>query len=847
MSQQFIFNGAASTSWLIAISAILVIALGLMYWLFQYERKLISRRLGITLFGIRCLTLLVVLAMLLEPVLQWTINREKTGRVAVAVDLSDSMTTIDSHAENAEKLRWARGLKMIGNQQTAERMQQWQEAFDSGQEPTWVEASETQDPERKQQLEQIRKDGLTKVLDEVGQLSRREIAVQLITSGEKPLVDELNSLALLDLYGFAGEIQATTKDELQQPTEQNLVGLSTGISNLTLPLTQVGSGGSEDAKMAGIVVLTDGRDTLDGDALEAARRLGQLGVPVYPVLLGSQIRPKDLSVASLDYPLSAYKDDRPVVKALLNTSGFEGANITVTLKDESGKEVESKTVTPDGPSTRVEFEMTAEEIGRHRHTISTDVQPGETRDDNNSRDFAINVIDDTVRALILENEARWEFRYLHTALERDDRVDVEQVVFRQPYLGILPKTFFERSLGLPVDPDDLAASPFAETDVVIVGDVSSAQLTDRHWQALEKFVSDAGGTLVLTAGRNHFPLSATSDVVERLMPINEITAIDLRGFDSAKPPSERGFKFAITAEGASQTMMQFDIEREENLRIWRSLPGHTWGLAGQAKQGATVFAQMDAPDRAEALGLDRDQALVVHQHYGFGQVLWIGVDSTWRWRHRIGDKYHHQFWGQVCRWAADYKAASGNQSVKFGPERTDILAGEDGVIRARWSQQFLRKYPKLDAKVEVYRVNSGSALNRPFSVIRLDPIDTRPLLHEGRVNGLPVGEYRVRLVVENADFQGEVFEADLFVNEPQTAEFSDLSANATLLQEIAAASGGRVFQADELDEIPALFADVTSSSTTQKDNELWNHWSMLLLFFGLMMSGWCLRKLNGLP
>lgn len=847
MNRQLIFNGLASTGWFITIVLVIALTLGVMFWLFKYERRLISRRLGITLFGLRCLSLLVVLAMLLEPVLTWVVNREKTGRVAVAVDLSESMTTIDSHAENSEKLRWARGLGMIGNKQTELRMQQWQEAFDSGQEPKWVEPSETQDPQKLTQLEQIRKDGLTKVLNEVGEMSRRDIAVKLITTGEKPLIDRINELAILDLYGFAGEIQSTTADELKSPTPEKLVGLSTGLSNLMLPLTQVGSSGADDSKMAGIVLLTDGRDTLDGNPVEAAKRLGELGVPVYPVLLGSQIPPKDLSVASLDYPLSAYIDDKPVVKALLNTSGFEGSNLTVKLKDETGQELDSRSITPDSSSTRVEFQLDASDVGRHRYTISTDVQPGETRDDNNSREFAINIIDDTVRALILENEARWEFRYLQTALERDDRVDVKQVVFRQPYLGMLPKTFFERSLQAPIDPDDPAQSPFAETDIVIVGDVSSAQLTEQHWQALEKFVTEAGGTVVLTAGRNNFPLGSTSPIVERMMPITEITAVDLRGLDATKPPSQRGFKFNLTPEGEELTMMQFDIDREANLKIWKSLPGHTWGLTGKAKQGTTVFATMDTPDAAEALGLDRDQALVVQQHYGFGQVLWIGVDSTWRWRHRVGDKFHHRFWGQVCRWAADNKAAAGNQSVKFGPERTDILAGEDAIIRARWSQQFLRRFPKLEAKVEVYRVNSRTANNRPFSTVELEPIETRPLLHEGRVGGLPVGEYRVRLLVDNADFQGEVFEADLYVNEPQTAEFSDLSANSTLLQEIAAASGGRVFQANELEKLPELFSDVTTSSSTQHDYELWNHWSMLLVFFGLMMVEWCLRKINGLP
>ena len=35
-----------------------------------------------------------------------------------------------------------------------------------------------------------------------------------------------------------------------------------------------------------------------------------------------------------------------------------------------------------------------------------------------------------------------------------------------------------------------------------------------------------------------------------------------------------------------------------------------------------------------------------------GKVLFVGLDSTWRWRYKAGDTYHHRFWGQlVTDWA----------------------------------------------------------------------------------------------------------------------------------------------------------------------------------------------------
>ena len=44
----------------------------------------------------------------------------------------------------------------------------------------------------------------------------------------------------------------------------------------------------------------------------------------------------------------------------------------------------------------------------------------------------VQVADDKARVLLVDGEARWEFRYLRNALARDPRVTVEAVVFHQP-------------------------------------------------------------------------------------------------------------------------------------------------------------------------------------------------------------------------------------------------------------------------------------------------------------------------------------------------------------------------------------------------------------------------------
>ena len=459
--------------------------------------------------------------------------------------------------------------------------------------------------------------------------------------------------------------------------------------------------GSDDLPLAGIVLFTDGRDNAHEDETEVISHIGGVDAPVYPVLIGSQQRPKDLAVATLDYPSIVYENDHPQLTVNLRTSGFEGETLTVRLRREGEDEAETQplteTVVPRGPSASVEFELEAEELGRHRYIVETDIQESETREDNNSKSFSIHVVDDESDVMVLEGEARWEFRYLQAALNRDEHVRLETVLFRQPYLGLLPEPFFPRRLEMPPAEEGEPPAPFAEFDAVILGDVAPHHLPTGGLEALDHFVREQGGTIVMIGGKRHFPESYQGSIVEELLPVHGLRVVDMIGNGQTGPPTRRGFQLQLTPEGEQQTMLQFDADDVENRRIWTGLPGHMWGLRGQAKPGASVWAALMDRDGAQSLESERQNAMIVHQYVGAGQVLWIGIDSTWRWRYRVGDQYHHMFWGQLARWSAEFKATSGNEFVRFGPDSPTIEVGEDAVLRARWTDRFLRQFPRPES------------------------------------------------------------------------------------------------------------------------------------------------------
>ena len=89
-----------------------------------------------------------------------------------------------------------------------------------------------------------------------------------------------------------------------------------------------------------------------------------------------------------------------------------------------------------------------------------------------------------------------------------------------------------------------------------------------------------------------------------------------------------------------------------------------------------------------------------------GQVMFLGFDMTWRLRYRIGDTYHHRFWGQVMRWASAGKLPSGTETVRLGTERIRYAAQAPVRVRAKIAKKDYSPINKADdVTVNIYEVD----------------------------------------------------------------------------------------------------------------------------------------------
>ncbi len=182
------------------------------------------------------------------------------------------------------------------------------------------------------------------------------------------------------------------------------------------------------------------------------------------------------------------------------------------------------------------------------------------------------------------------------------------------------------------------------------------------------------------------------------------------------------------------------------------MPAHYWAVVGQAKQSAAATLayapggpfDRQGPHRAESA----TTPLIVQQSYGLGQVLYVGLDSTWR---------RAQGWATPTTasgarwrgWAAD-PAGEDEQllpairRVRAGlPERT-----QDVELSVRFNE--LKDAAKAGPGAAGAEVRGAAATaGPPLAVVELNRKDQADAL-EPRVPNLPTARWIVRLKMDAA-------------------------------------------------------------------------------------------------
>lgn len=670
---------------------------------------------------------------------------------------------------------------------------------------------------------------LEKRLDGVGlaELSRANLAKTLLTERDSALLRRLARDYKLRLY-FTTTASSSHADNVAGITEQIRVFEPTGESTRLGAAVEAVLDDLRGSVPAGIIVLSDGVNT-EGPSLEsAAAAARRRGVPLFLVGLGDDQPIRDVKVTDLLVDEVVFVDDVVSFELKLSASGYEGRDVRVVLRRDDSADVLAETqatLGPDGQSQTLRLNYRPSDEGEFRFLVEVGPLDDETQTDNNRLDRVVRVRKQQISVLLVQAYPNYEFRYLRNMLSRDDTIRLDTLLQSAD-----PEHAQQDASALrvfPVRRDELFAY-----DVIILGDVDPRLLGDAAMRNVTDYVNQPGkgGALVFLAGPAFMPLALDGTPLAALLPV-ELGSVRL---PDANRSINDGFTVEPTELGFVMPSMQLGDSPEESMAIWRRLPPLYWMIeTPHLKAAARVLAVH--PTRSDHEG--RPLPVIVMQYVGAGRVLMHMTDETWRWRYRTGDALFARYWVQTIRYLSRSKLADPDRVASLSADRREYRPGEPVQLRLRFVDP--RQAPADDDGVTLVVEHRGHQTQR----ITLHRRNTRELF-EGVIERPSMGEYHVWMAVPA--LEGSAPAVDFTVAAPP-GEFERTQMAAAELRRAADATKGRFYTfataAKLADDLPP---GRQVPVETLPPKPLWNQWPVLLVFLGLLVFEWIVRKMKGM-
>lgn len=744
------------------------------------EDPSVSHRAKLLLAAQRLAAIAVLLCMLTEL----TLSFQQTGlpSVVVLVDRSASMSIADQYEDESLRKSLATRLKQLG----------------------------------------------------LDQPTRLNLAKLILLEKDKSLLEDLRQNYNLNFY-FIGENATLESDDAEDSSSANVDPLATAIrqqlpNDTTSRLGQAVRTVLADLRgtpPAAILLLTDGVTTDGPTVADAAQYARRRGVPLLTVALGTRKPVRDIELSDLLVDEVVFLDDVVYFDGTISSLGFSGERVEVTLRQQGSETVLAHTevtLDSDGSPRKVRLAHRPSQVGEFEFVMEVTPLDGEAQVENNRSRRAVSVRKQKIRVLLAWAYPSYEFRYLKHLLERDESIELATVLqSASPDYAQVDRT---ARRVFPVSRDELY-----RFDVVLFGDVDPAPLSSSVMTNLVSFVQERGGGIVFIAGPRYLPHAYLETPLASLFPLTFDPLADAESRVDHNTP----FQVRPTEIGQASSHMQLGNDQQETDTIWNELPPLYWHRrALDIKPGAHVLAEH--PDQADAVG--RSDPLFCYQYVGAGKVLFHTIDSTWRWRFQIGDRYFARYWVQTIRMLARAKLLGERALAEVTVDRRQYRHGETARLRVRFFDE--RRAPAVDDGVEVIVEQAGGKKRR----MRLRRYGTNRGLFEVALTDLIEGDYHAWLADPSAP--GAAPAVDFLVVAPP-GEFERIETDFAGLKKAAEETQGRYYSIETVSKLRGELPPGRPIPIRSLPPEpLWSRWWTLFLFLALLTSEWISRKRLGM-
>lgn len=576
----------------------------------------------------------------------------------------------------------------------------------------------------------------------------------------------------------------------------------------------------EESNLRAVVLLSDGDFNLGQPPVGAAQKYRLRGVPIFTIPVGSETRLPDLDLLTVTAPTYGIVGENVQIPFAIRSSLDRQVRTIVRLRDETGRERTKNIVLPPNAESYDSILWRLEKEGSSTLTLSVPVEDGELVSANNSHKFTISGRPERIRVLIVETLPRWEFRFLRNALQRDPGVELSCLLLR-PELG--PGKGNDYIEEFPETLEELS-----KFDVVVLGDVGIGenQLTKEQCALIRGLVENQASGVVFLPGRQGNQFTLLDTALSDLIPVT-LDEKNKQGF-----PETLATPLNLTTEGRASLLTMLGDSEEENPEIWRRLPGFFWHAPVIRAKGGTEVLAVHANRR----GPYGPVPLMVTKAAGSGKVLFMGIDSAWRWRRGVEDLYHYRFWGQVARWMSYQRNMAAGQRIRlfYTPERPE--PGASVTLNANAFDA--NGAPLKEGGVSVDITSPDGKTQR----VELQKNETEWGSYTGRFRVDLPGAWKLRATVFGAS---ELPTETTILAQGVDIEKTGQPARPRVLEEIAKVSRARSILPEQLAELIGEIDALPEPRPLENRIPLWSHWVTIVILILLLGTFWVGRKLNG--
>jgi uncharacterized membrane protein len=550
-----------------------------------------------------------------------------------------------------------------------------------------------------------------------------------------------------------------------------------------------------------------------------------------------------------------------------------------------GKKVEEQTLRARGDDELLpfRFELKPEKpgISFYRVRVSATAELGqfdkpETSTEatlaNNSRVLVVNRGKGPYRILYVAGQPKWEYKFMHRALEEDDQLELvgliraarsekHDFVFRGEFRGRPGETSNPLLRGFDNQPKDevaqynqpvlvrLNARDQAELvdgfpknaedlyqySAVVIDDLEADFFTRDQLTLLQKYVSERGGGFLMMGGVDSFH----EGKYERT-PVGDMLPVYVENVPPGPPIKDA--RLTLTKEGWLQPWARLrSTEAEEQKRLDGMVPMVTVNRVREIKPGASAIASVH-DDHGE------HPALVV-QRFGNGRVAALMIADLWRWGFHDAESHKDmdKAWRQLYRWLV----ADVPTRVDFQVEAKKGDANQALSLQVRVRDKVFQPMDNVSVVVNVRTVTNAPGSDKLATTTNAVRLTAEASLAEAglyEVTYIPreTGGYLAEAVVTDSA-GAEVGRAEAgWTADPAADEFHSLRPNRALMEQVAKQTGGKVINAAKLEDFAAALPGEKAPRMESWSYPLWHRSTVFLFALACFVVEWGLRRAKGM-